>query len=488
MYTPTGRIVADSGFQPKTDGFSFENYPPPDGLQGLAPAQMVDIFGSDVCASQTDGVCALTPVAQDWMTKENAEMQGGHCFGFSLTSLLMFGKELDPLSYGGASVPALSLDNLPLQEAIGESFVLQNISTVKDEFIEETPNRVLADLVDELRTGGDAYTLGMFNRVAGHAITPYAVEDKGNGVFAALAYDNNFPGITRAVIFNRRTNSWRYDGAANPAQGSFIYGGRGSRNRPLLIPTDAVVQLLHCPFCSTLGTSKPTALSTSGRHLEMTPPGYEEISLTADSVNHGHLVITDSTGRRTGFVEGKIVNQIQGARVIKPILTRTFEEAPEPHYEIPIDADITVSLDGDPLKAPDVESITVIGSSYSAVAGTIHLEPEQTGQLHVTENGTSLTYRAGAGQAQQPHLEIGLERPGTDYRFSVAAPPIQGGSTLTAEAHPATRRLNVNAAEVKNPGIYGLAVTQLHPAGKRTAHGRTVRVRAGGSAHLSFRR
>ncbi|MCW3039055.1 MAG: hypothetical protein JWM31_960, partial [Solirubrobacterales bacterium] len=52
-YTPTGDIVADSGFRPDVDGFGFENYGNDAGPVNLRAANVEHLFGDQVCAIGT---------------------------------------------------------------------------------------------------------------------------------------------------------------------------------------------------------------------------------------------------------------------------------------------------------------------------------------------------------------------------------------------------------------------------------------------------
>ncbi|HEV3225433.1 MAG TPA: hypothetical protein VGZ52_01315, partial [Acidimicrobiales bacterium] len=67
-YTPTGPLVADDGFRPETDGFSFENYgKAPEGQpprMNLTAVEMRKLFGDAVCADASSGKCDLIPPAQ----------------------------------------------------------------------------------------------------------------------------------------------------------------------------------------------------------------------------------------------------------------------------------------------------------------------------------------------------------------------------------------------------------------------------------------
>src|SRR5437660_1334619 len=76
--------------------------------------------------------------------------------------------------------------------------------------------------------GGEVYSLGFYKdttKQIGHAVTPYAVEDKGGGKFAVLIYDNNHPGIPRAISFDRNADSWSYDAARNPNDPTWHFAG-----------------------------------------------------------------------------------------------------------------------------------------------------------------------------------------------------------------------------------------------------------------------
>jgi hypothetical protein len=170
--------------------------------------------------------------------------------------------------------------------------------------------------------------------------------------------------------------------------------------------------------------------------------------------------------------------------VITPLLAQNFREAPEPRYQVPRKVRFTVSLDGTDLGAPDSEAVSIIGPGYSAVAGNIELQPGQRVGLQLSDDGTELSYRAGAGETQSPQLQIGLQRPGGDYQFSVAAPPLDSGSTVTTVADPDAGSLTVDAGGVESAGRYGLAVKQFRPSGSHPASGRSVRVRGGGSAKV----
>jgi hypothetical protein len=492
----SGTVKVDSGFRPAVDGFSFENYGP--GYQDLTAAEMVDLFGPKVCSSGSGAECVLTPPAQSWMSTTNRGMRGGHCFGFSVTSLMMFERGLDPLTFGAPLTWQLGLEgNIPLQSQLAEAMAVQSSPRVTRSFLTGPPNAVLEFLRRRLEPKDETWTIGMYDspdaNAAGHAVTPYGIEDRGDGQFAVLIYDNNYPGITRAISIDTRRNAWSYETAPNPDVGSYLFQGRGRVNPLFLIPTGSTYGVQPCPFCKRPGAQvsrfRDEGAPAGLRQMKALPAGsYEEVSLLGDTINHGHLVLTDGEGRTTGIVDGKLVNEIPNVRVITPLRAQNFKQAPEPVYQVPRSVGYTITLDGSDLEAPDVETVSIVGPGYSATAGEIDLQPGQRIELDLRADGTALTYEAGPGQAQAPQLQIGVEQPGGDYRFTVATPPIETGSAVTAAADPEDGSVMVDAGGVETTGRYGLTVEQLLPSGADPAEGRAVRVRGGSSAQVRLDR
>src|SRR6516165_10513886 len=83
---PAVGIVADSGFRPPVNGFTFQNYGNTlsDGTipTNLTPDDVRTLFGDVVCADAAAGKCDLIPEAKAWMDQMNQDMGDGHCFGF----------------------------------------------------------------------------------------------------------------------------------------------------------------------------------------------------------------------------------------------------------------------------------------------------------------------------------------------------------------------------------------------------------------------
>jgi hypothetical protein len=264
-YTPTGPLVADSGFRPPTDGFTFANYGcnantsdrtciPPE--TDLTPTDVRTIFGDGVCGTAPLATCTLSTQAQNWLKQTNADLSnpnGGHCFGISVTSLELWKQLITADQFGATSTSTIRLlGNQAIQREIASTFVTQLRGlNVQRALIHGTPKAILRQLIDVLKPNAtDTFTLRFFNGKQGnlsegHAVTPYAVEDRGGGNFAVLIYDNNFPGVTRAMMFDTNSDTWSYQ--FDP---SLVWLGGASDPYSLdLAPTSASLGRQPCPFC-----------------------------------------------------------------------------------------------------------------------------------------------------------------------------------------------------------------------------------------------
>jgi len=113
------------------------------------------------------------------------------------------------------------------------------------------------EVVDELIKAFSAarhtevYTIALWKRNGngGHAVTPFAIEDLGNDLFAILVYDNNYPNTTHKIIVDSNTNTWRYKTSINPNASVSGYEGDAESKTLLLTPTSFHLQTQKCPFC-----------------------------------------------------------------------------------------------------------------------------------------------------------------------------------------------------------------------------------------------
>jgi hypothetical protein len=401
-YKPTGQIVADSGFRPNVDGFAFENYGNDAGPANLTSAQVADMFGAQVCATGSGSSCRLIPTAQRWMDQVNVSMANGHCMGFSVTAMRFFSKNLAPSGYGASRTFDIPVQgNVPIQSLIAEDFAYQGLPSVTGAAVKGTPKQVLDALVAALKSKKEGYTLAIFKAdgTGGHAITPFQVEDRGGGRFAILVYDNNFPGIVRAVQVDTNANAWQYVGGINPSDTSEIYQGDASSRSMYLLPTTPGEGTQACPFCSTGGPgAKPSVIDKLH---------YIEVAITAKGAAHPHLEFIDPQGRRTGYVNGKLVSEIPGVEVIQNLSIQNWKTAPEPTYHLPLGHPAyKVIVDGSNVSSAITTQLQINGAGLVFYVQNIKVAPGQQDTMLLPPKDLSISYASGSKFPGSPTIGV----------------------------------------------------------------------------------
>ncbi len=458
-------MVADLGFRPEVNGFQFENYGKSDATN-LTPAELQRIYGDAVCASQADDQCTLTPPAEQWLTQQNQGMDGGHCYGFSVAALRLFTGQANPADYGGTTAIDLPLaGNEKLQREIAYSFVFQGFSPVQGSRIEGTPNEVLDRLIEALKAGKDApdtYTIGFFKADGngGHAVTPYAVEDRGNGVYAVLIYDNNYPKETRAILFDRNADTWNYTTTTNPSEPTSEYQGSAQTKSLFLYPTAPGLQQQACEFCA--GQTS----SSQGTMLAAAALQYNELYLDGDPTVHAHLLITDESGKQYGYLpDGKFVTDLPGVKS-----ERTFsgldDDTPEPTYLVPTGMAFQITIDGTPLKETDLTDVVMIGPGYDLGVFDIGLDPGQQDTLVFSPDGNSLSYQTESSES--PSIVFGVELAGADYEFEIKGVDVAGGGTINVSLDTKEGWLTIDTDGTDSAGQYTLRLSRFDDNGEQT--------------------
>ena len=335
--------VVSLGFDPGKDGFSFANYGFIAGTE-LDQHVMREMFGNVVCATAPSDSCTMTPAAQQWASQVSQDMFGGHCYGFSMTALRLFTHNLSPSTFGARTVFGLSLTPA-LQSEIAADWAEQVLPSVQQETLGGQPSAVISFLKTAFKQHKGPYSLGLYSAPEnasdrdGHAVTPIGIADLGGSKVAIRIYDSNKPGTTQAIMVDTKAETWSYQVAINPSQPNGTWSGQGASNELNVVPVTAVEHTQPCPFC---GSSSTT--------------GTDMISLGGNPARHAHLLITTSAGDKLGIVSGKLVDQIKGAKVIRPALNAIWTNNPEPVYQVPAGVKFTVTLaGGDPTGSDDAQ-------------------------------------------------------------------------------------------------------------------------------------
>jgi uncharacterized repeat protein (TIGR01451 family) len=340
-------MVASLGFFANPDGFSFYNWALPYEESDLTPEDMVLLFGPGVCIAGSNP-CVLNPGAQAWRNQWIATQ--GHCFGMAIASLRTFldlpfkGKTQPGDFQAGANTLFDLAFNPTSRNYITFYHVTQGTRPINNQGIEYTPtngwptdflDKLIANLQNPNTTERYVAAFWTRNGSSGHAVTPYAVENKGQNIFWVHVYDNNYPNaLDRVIKINRTANTWVYESAAtNPgAAASTWEGDANTRSILLWSVTNSGALLKRCSFCTPTAQARGALTAITEASTEITMQG------------EGHLLVTDSQGRRVGYdpATGQFVNEIDGAEQSVQLLG--LEEKTPPMINLPGGAGYTVQV------------------------------------------------------------------------------------------------------------------------------------------------
>ncbi|MCA1007991.1 hypothetical protein LCL87_19940 [Rhodococcus hoagii] len=286
----SGILIATSGFDVKRDGFSFENWARPDDQvhrRGLTPSVMQSLYGDRICSRIVDGGCVLTATGQALQDDLNETWSIGHCFGFAaLAGLFATGQldKADHLAVGPNVYDEPTSDHL---DGLISRYASTQISPPTSDANSATSVADTLDKLDAAWARGDSYILTIAGEIGGHAVTPIALRDLGNGKTGIVVYDNNYPGVEKMIVANAAADEWYYTTALNPADKSYLFVG-SSENPMVLVDLPQTTAVHECPTCrdsgddSVLVLVKDNAENRDGTiidwDLDITAPGGGEVA------------------------------------------------------------------------------------------------------------------------------------------------------------------------------------------------------------------
>lgn len=522
----SGTIVAAlPDFDLKRHGFSFKNYGDtesnlqlplyiknPPTPTNLTSEDMRRMFGAQVCASEINGECTLTPPAEEWMEKRNESMNGGHCEGMAALSLMLYAGIKNPSDFGSAQ-NAYGLNiagNKKLQREIAYWFVTQNTTPTTEELFKDTAENVVNKLkesfqeVENIAKDGQGsvkqlYTLGVYRKSgtgahAGHAITPYAVKDLGNGKSEILVYDNNHPEKPQSVRVNTKENTWEYgiwqddkysvklpDGTEatvplSKSKDDELYIGDADNQLELTNTPKRLTTPQVCSFCA----DQTSALKTTGQKDNQIK--YNEIWMEGE----GSLLITDAQGRRFGYVNNKLVEEIPGVTMQNIKSADLSDDITPQIYYIPLGIQFSLAVDGSNVKNETETAITMFGPGYDLGIEEIKLDPGQKDTLTLSPDGQTLTYKTNGNES--PTIDIGFESAGPDYGFSLKGVDLDGGGVINVNLDKTKGVLSFDTKQNQKPGTYALLMERINDQGEQTFYHDNIRLNPNDTASLDYKK
>ena len=463
-WSPTGTVVADTGFRPWPNGFSFFNWgataAPNNFLTasnatpaGMTAADLRTMFGDGVCAGFFRGQCRLTPVAENVLTELNAQGDGGHCYGLAALSARIYDGRESTLTYGATGLPAAAVPFAAAsQRSITYWFTTQfglNLST----YLDTTPQAIVQQM-SGVRSGTAPYVMVLMwdtpTSRGGHAIVPYALYDKGNGKYDIAVYDNNYPNRERAVHVDTVANTWEYLVSTNPQNGPLVVGGTATSGTLGLVPIGAITKKQDCTFCSS-GTT----------------------TVRASSVRQSDPVTVSVVG-----LDGKAV---PGLETVRPLAPPTNGRMASNGYEVPKGVPFQVVLDGRKLTRWERMDVRAVTNDRTVGADRVVVLPGQVSRIVVRPDATpSVRYTSNRVAVTTATLTAGLERPGDDVSVKVSGVDLRGTApaSLSVSRRTGTLRNDSRVATTVNVVVeaYGSHAGQRRGAAavRVPGHGRLV--------------
>ena len=194
------------GFDVGRHGWAFGNYAASESGR-FSVADAVTLFGDAAVCVEAEGVCTPTPAAAEWIEMVASSMEYGVCEGMTVASM-------DRFLVGANPETGLMALTSEVEHRLARLFATQFLDDVITA-TEQWRGRSVAAIVAELQTSlgdplAEQYTLGVYSKVGGHSVLPYAVDvdDEGRGVI--YVYDPNWPGEQRYIEVDTQANRWRF--------------------------------------------------------------------------------------------------------------------------------------------------------------------------------------------------------------------------------------------------------------------------------------
>ena len=460
-----GAEINDSGFRPNIDGFSFQNYADNPVTVDLTSAELQRMFGDRVCASTANGKCILTYPAERWMNQAVSAMKSGHCEGIAVLSSLMYYNKTSPGLFGGNSVINLSLQDVLLQREIGYWWTTQVTSPGGSKKVLESPKVVLETLASAFGNGsgaGEMWVMGIYlpDGSGGHAITPYAVEDLGNGTARILVYDNNWPKDSRFIEVDTLNNSWRYLASANPDEPNSLYSGNASTKNLEIVSLSSRLGQQQCDFCGKESGAGKESAAGSTKNIQIWQSG------------KACALVTDENGQRVGTLEsGQLVNEIPGAEIrnLKFGLTGMVSAHP-PVILLPLAlinaSHLAINISSTANDSQKNQADTAIIAPGFALASSVpDLGQGQQQRMDLFQEDNAYNVSIGANRQLSPTISID-----TDYqRITLSGLKIDPSGRINISMNPALGAFSMSTLGNLKPGTLELLMTTLDPASGATS-------------------
>ena len=194
---------ASSGFNPKVDGFAFQNSASVPA-QGTGLNLLIQLFGrKSICVNtNSSDECVPQQLAAQFANNVETQLAAGRCEGLTVLAAKL---------HADGGTPASVFSPEEINQKIDFWWATQMLPKVT---AKSQASRALqpSQLIEEIKLGivsGATSTLGMYFEGQGHTVLPITIQKKGHQVHVGV-YDSNTPEMTQTLRINTKTQVWSY--------------------------------------------------------------------------------------------------------------------------------------------------------------------------------------------------------------------------------------------------------------------------------------
>ena len=297
----------------------------------------------------------------------------------------------------------------------------------------------------------DPGTLIIYEDGAGHAVTPYAVEQIDAEIWYVKVYDNNHANNESLFIeFNTTDNTWSYADKG--------WNGDNTTHSIGIVPNSAIQEQVinQCDWCSE-STEQPIIISISGTE---------------------NSLVIDSQGRRIGYIDGVFVNEIPEATSHIPMTDSAYIRS----YSLPNTETYSVRSDGKDLSQTEGLNISQFGSGYGIEIQT-SLSPNTVDEISIASDGTSMVMATQEGKFA--NLTMALDMIDASYEFMINDIIVDASQSLYLSVQDSQGRLALSSPTSASSN-FGIEITQVNDKGNHLFGNDDINIEANDTEYIYY--
>ena len=488
-------IVARIKFDPKVDGFGFQNYTNSKHVwqDDMNAGDMIRMFGATAVCSKgnTAQNCVMKAAAREWMMQKLEAAGGGHCEGMAVTSLRL---ATNKVFKGKTKAPDFQANapttfNLKLNQ-VTENYIayywvtqtLQEVWSERSKSMRTSPVQVVNQLIDGFKAGRDTYPISFWKYEngklgVGHSVTPFAVED-GGSFYKIHVYDNNYPGQTRFIIVEKAgKQNWKYITSSNPSEPPSAYAGNIDTKSIGVSPTSLRDKgCFKVPFaadgkggaCTPVkdiavrqpkpaAPKKPVEYTAPKRPQKPTTPKkplnydvpvkpnaefddsyFYDGEMAEFSLNgNADMMVVDGEGYALGVdpSSSQFVDEIAYSEVVPQLGGRGLDLAT---YQVPYIYDAapyTILISGKNNRREQNVDLSFSAPGFSIGFDGLLVDPNEVIAMTISPDGQQISYTSSA-DGETPEIYFAVDNDNRSSRFEIDGAQIKPGKTLTVNYNP----------------------------------------------------